>query len=203
MMREGIKARRRTAALAPILVALALAGCGGSGSSEPSTIAFKSPAVQADGAIRSNVFCGLGSLWLPLEWGAAPDGTKELAIYMGRFKYKKVEGGRKLVVPFANLIWHINPNLRRNGANYLPEEAAWSRAGPVSCPRKDGQNILQVLFALDEVKDQRNVGMKEAIQLTEEALARRKAGTMVNSKSPAKLMEDTAGIGQFVATYDP
>jgi hypothetical protein len=182
-----------------VLVAVVVAGCGES-SSQPSIIDFKSPAVQANGIIRPDVKCGAGSLWLPLEWGSVPADTKELAVYIGRFKYEKTATGRKLLVPFADLISRIRPSVHRIPANTLPDGVSWSAFGPNSCPpKREGQNILQELFALDRTKSTRELDNRLAIKLTEEALHAGRPGA--SRPAPGELMQDAVGIGRFTTTY--
>ncbi len=194
---------------APCLLAVTLAsvgcGSGSEASSGTSTISFKSPAVRADGVIRSSTSCGAGSLWLPLRWGPVPSGTKELAVYIGRFKYKKVHGTRKLVVPFADLVSHIDPSVRQIPANTIPEGAEWSYFGKTSCPpARTGQNVLQEVFALDRTRTKgslRELNPRLATRLTEEALSGDDPSS--SSRSAGTLTEDAAAIGLFTATYGP
>jgi hypothetical protein len=180
---------------------LALAGCGG-GSPETSTIDLRSPAVLADGTIRASTSCGAGSLWLPLKWGAVPSGTKELAIYMGRFKYKKVDGARKLIVPFADLVSQIDPSQHGLAANTIPSGAAWSDFGQLSCPpARKGQNVLQEVLAFDRARPNRQLDPLLAARLTKEALEAGVADT--SPRSPGALTDEATGIGRIIATYGP
>jgi hypothetical protein len=186
-----------------LLVALLiLGGCGGgSGAAETAQIDLKSPAVSADGIIKPSVTCGLGALWLPLRWGAAPAETKELAVYLGRFEYKRVDGRRKLVIPYADLVYHIKPSVHEIAANTLPKKVSWSNFGNFSCPpAKRDQTDLQALFALDRTRHQRTLTRELATRLTEEAL-RAKGKSSAGPRPPGSLTEDAAGIGRFIATY--
>ena len=183
-----------------IAATLALSGCGG-GESSPvtSVIDLKSPGVGADGVIKPTVFCGWGSLWVPLKWGEVPEDTKELAIYIGRFKYVKEGGSRKLVVPFADLVSKFKPTEHQLVANVLPEGVSWSYFGANCLPRK-GQNILLEVFALDRVHHR---AMKKplATRLTEEALEHPHPSE--GPRSPGELTSDAAAIGRLIATYGP
>ena len=184
-----------------VAVALAGGGCGDSASSTPATttIDFKSPAVNANGIIPPSHPCGGGALWLPLEWGSVPSDTKELAIYIGRFRYDKAGGAKKLIVPFGELISGIEPSLRQNPASVLPEGASWSYFG-VSCPpERSGQHVLQIIFALDRARPESNLDKRLATRLTEEALDHEWSNG--NQRSPGSLTEDAVGIGQFTATF--
>jgi hypothetical protein len=211
MHRQSAKTVGGTWQLTLLAALLVFAGCGGASSgnsatdpgapSETSPIHFKSPGVRANRLIRSNVNCGAGSLWLPLKWGPVPPGTKELAVYIGRFKYVEAGGTRKLVVPFADLISHVNPSVRGIAANTIPEGAAWSHFGQNCLPVRRGQKILQEVFALDRTRPERPMKRGLAKRLTEEALAEGKAGA--GPRSPGRLTEDAAGIGRFTAIYGP
>jgi hypothetical protein len=180
----------------------AVSGCG---STEPSTatagaadrvIRFESPAVGRSGLIAPTTRCGAGSLWLPLKWGSLPPGTKELAIYIGRFKYESSGGRLRLVVPFADLVYHIKTGRSGNAANTIPEGAAWSFFGPLSCPPiRKGQKILQEVFALNRTRYRRELTQESATHLTEEALGMRPPG------DAQPLGHDLIGVGRFTATY--
>jgi phosphatidylethanolamine-binding protein (PEBP) family uncharacterized protein len=138
---------------------------------------------------------------MPLEWGAVPSGTKELAIYIGRFKYEKTEQGRKLVVPFAELVSPISPSLRQNPASNLPQGAGWSYFGFSCPPKRTGQHFLEAIFALDRPRGERTLSRRLATRLTEEALDDGEARG--NTRSPGALTEDAVGVGRFIATYGP
>ena len=190
----------RTWSLGLIAIALTLPGCGnGSAAPVTSAIALKSPGVAANGVTKPSVFCGYGSLWIPLEWGEVPESTKELAIYLGRFKYVKEGGARKVVVPFADLVGKFKPTEHRLAANVLPEGVSWSYFGTNCLPPK-GQNILLEVFALDSIK-QRTVNQQLATRLTEEAL--KNPHPTEGPRSPGKLTSDTAAIGRLIVTYGP
>jgi hypothetical protein len=163
----------------------------GCGESSPgfAAIDFKSPAVS-QGTISPPYKCGGGSLWLPVEWGRVPPGTRELAIYMGHFHYK-AGGRRELVVPFADLVSHISPSVHRIPANGLPKGVSWSYFGS-SCPLRKGERVLQEVFAFDRVGD-RSMNRKLATRLTEEA---------TRGKPLAAPFDGAAGIGRFIAVFD-
>jgi hypothetical protein len=199
---DSKKTGRYAWALGLAVVALVVAGCGsGSSSSETAVIDLKSPGVGAGGVIKPNVSCGQGSLWVPLEWGDLPEDTKELAIFIGRFKYVNEGGKRKVFVPFADLVSKIKPTERQLVANVLPEGVSWSFFGTLSCPPvRTGQNILLELFALDSVH-QRAMKQRLATRLVEEAL--KHPHPSEGPRSPGKLTSDTAAIGRLIATYGP
>jgi hypothetical protein len=198
---ESRKGVWRAFGLGTVVVALALAGCGSGSTPITSVIDLKSSGIQANGVIRPNVSCGAGSLWIPLEWGSLPEDTKELAIYIGRFKYVKDGDARKLVVPFADLVSKIKPSEHRLVANVLPEGVSWSYFGRLSCPPvRQGQNVLLQLFALDRIHG-RAMKQRLATRLAEEALAKRQPDTA--PRSPGKLTSDVTAVGRLIATYGP
>ena len=179
-----------------------LTGCGGTSTATPVTsgIDLKSPGIQANGSTAPNVHCGWGAIWLPLKWETVPKGTKELAIYIGRFKYVNAGGSRKLTVPYADLVSEIKPSLRKLPANVLPEGAGWSKVGPTSCPvAKRGQRVLVEVFALDRRQTQREMKQRLAMRLTEEALADSHPST--GPRAPGKLTRDAAAVGRLLTTY--
>jgi hypothetical protein len=188
---------------AAVSLAALSAGCGGGSpqSSGTAPIAFRSRAVDANGVIRPNFSCGGGALWLPLEWGAVPSNTKELAIYIGRFRYEKRGDAKRLIVPFGELVALIQPSQQHNPPSNLPQGASWSFFG-LSCPQqRTGQKILQEIFALDRVPPSyRKLTKPLATRLTEEAL---KGRPREDARSPGPLTKDAVGIGRFVATYGP
>jgi hypothetical protein len=203
MREESSKAAWRAwiPGLIALTAVLALAGCGG-GSSSPvtSVIDLESPGIEANGATRPNVHCGWGAIWLPLEWKGVPEGTKELAIYIGRFKYVNEGGTRKLAVPYADLVSEIKPSLRKLPANVFPEGAGWSNIGPTSCPvAKQGQRVVVEVFALDRRQAQRRMKERLAMRLTEEALA--DPHPAVGPRSSGKLTRDAAAVGRLITTY--
>src|SRR6476646_7266100 len=190
-----------------LAVALMLAGCGKASSEEPanglsdsSKIDCGSPAVGADGVISPRVSCGAGTLWLPLKWGSVPDGTDEIAVYIGRFKYKTVDGARKLIAPFGSLVSGIEPGLHGIAANTFPPGAVPANFGSTSCPLvRKGQNILLGLFAFDT--GWAGPGSLEAgftARLTEEVLGVEQP--KASSKSATRLTEKALGVGRVTAT---
>src|SRR3954451_19507537 len=182
-----------------IVVALMLGGCGGSDTPMTSVIPLKSPGVEANGVLKPSVFCGYGSLWVPLKWGKVPEDTKELAILLARFKYVKEGGVRKLVVPFADLVSKFKPTEHELVANVLPEGISWSYFG-VNCIHRKGQRILLEVFALDRIHHR---GMRQplATRLTEEAL--KHPHPIESPRSPGILTSDTTAVGRVIATYGP
>jgi hypothetical protein len=200
MMREGFrKAARYSLGLGAIVAALVLASCGGSSSpAVTSVIDLKSPGLKPNGELKSNVHCGLGSLWVPLEWGAVPADTKELAILLGRFKYAKKRGKRKVVVQFADLVSKFKPTEHRLVANVLPEGISWSYFGANCVVPQGDQNLLLEVFALDRIH-QREMTRRLATRLTEEALTH--PNPIEGPRSPGKLMADATAVGRLITAY--
>jgi len=198
MVQGGLqKAAWPTAMFGLVVAVLVLAGCGGS-APVTSVIDLKSEGVQANGELKPSVRCGWGSLWVPLKWGEVPDDTKELAVYLGRFKNVKENGKRKVEVQFADLVSKFKPTERQLVANVLPEGVSWSWFGN-NCiaPRKDVRLLLAV-FALDNVRH-RTMNRSLATRLTEEALA--EPNPTERPRSPGALTEEATAIGHLITTY--
>jgi hypothetical protein len=199
MAREGYKtAVRHALALAAAAMALGLAGCGGGSTPVTQAIDLKSSGVQANGELKPSVRCGWGSLWIPLEWGKVPRDTKELAIYLGRFKYAKEGGKRKVDVQFADLVSKLKPTERQLVANVLPAGVSWSYFGNNCVTNGKGQHVLLAVFALDQIRD-RTMKRSLATRLTEEALA--DPNSAAGPRSPGELTEDATAIGRLITTY--
>lgn len=187
-------------ALVLVVMTMGLVGCGSTSPSVTSVINLKSSGVRADGSTRPNVHCGWGAIWMPLEWGDLPADTEELAIYIGRFKYVNEGKGKKLTVPYADLISKIRPSLQKLSANVLPEGAGWSNLGVISCPvAKQGQHVLVEVFALDRRQARRAMKQRLAMRLTREALA--DPHPSAGPRAPGKLTRDTAAVGRLITTY--
>jgi phosphatidylethanolamine-binding protein (PEBP) family uncharacterized protein len=134
-----------------ILAAIALAGCSNSSpsSAEKSVaIPFKSPAVVKS-ALSASYTCTGKNISPPLEWGAVPSTTKELALFMLNLTPNKT-GGFTTTVAWA--MAGINPNLHGLAAGDVPPGAhvALTNVGkpaPYSvCPAKGKSKSYQ--FAL-------------------------------------------------------
>jgi len=159
--------------------------------------------VGTDGVISPKVSCGAGTLWLPLKWGSVPEGTDELAVYIGRFKYGAADGVKKPVAQFGALVSGIDPTLHGIAANTFPPEIASAGFFGSSCPPvRTGQDILLELFALD-TRGAANVSPDAdfGTRVTEEALGVEQPAT--NSEFAMKLSEETLAAGRIAATYGP
>jgi hypothetical protein len=202
MVREGFtKLAGYAWGLGLVAAALLLASCGG-GSSAPvtSAIDLKSPGLQANGELKPSTRCGWGSLWVPLNWGKLPEDTKELAIYLGRFKNANEGGKQKVVVQFADLVSKFKPTEQRLVANVLPEGVSWSYFGTNCLPPAQGrgQSILLEVFALDRIRE-RTMTRNLATRLTEEALA--DPNPTEGPRSPGELTGDAVAVGRLIAPY--
>jgi len=199
MMRDGYRKARLALALAVATMSFGtLAGCGG-GSGQPTTavLNLESSGVQANGELTPDTRCGWGSLWVPLEWGAVPEDTKELAILLARFKYVKREGTRKPMVVFSDLVSKFKPTERKLVANVLPEGVSWSYFGTNCVPGLKGQRLLLAVFALDRVRN-RKIDRRLATRLTEEALA--DPNPTDGPRSPGELTADATAVGRLITT---
>jgi hypothetical protein len=183
-----------------IAAALVLVGCGGTSSNTPilSAIDLESPALQANGELKPTARCGWGSLWIPLRWGKLPKDTKELAIYLGRFRYADESGKRKVVVQFADLVSKFQPNEHRVVANVLPEGISWSDFGTNCVTARRGQKLLLEVFALDRI-NRRPLTRAQATRLTEEALAHPRPSE--GSPPPGKPLQGATAVGRLITGY--
>jgi hypothetical protein len=181
-----------------IAAILLLAGCGGTSSDGPalSAIDIKSPGLQANGELKPSTRCGWGSLWVPLQWGRVPKNTKELAVYLGRFKYANEHGKRGVVVQFADLVSKFKATEHRLVANVLPEGISWSDFGTNCVTARRGQHLLLEVFALDRVGP-RQITRPQATRLTEEALAHPRPG----GRPPGKPVQDATAVGRLITGY--
>lgn len=200
MGRKTSRGKEVTWPLGLIVAILVLAGCGSASSNDPalSAIDLRSPGLQANGELKPSVLCGWGSLWVPLEWGRVPEDTKELAVYLGRFKYASVHGERKVVVQFADLISKFKPTEHRLVANVLPEGVSWSSFGTNCVTPRRGQRLLLEVFALDRV-GQRQITRPMATRLTAEALAQPQPTD--GAQPPGEPVQDATAVGRLIVGY--
>lgn len=119
-----MRAATKAIPVAMLLSALALAGCSGSSSSAPTDIKipFKSPAV-VKGALPALYTCDGKDISPPLEWGAVPSATKELAFFILGLKPNPTTGknarpGYAISVEWA--LAGINPALHKLAAGEIP-----------------------------------------------------------------------------------
>jgi len=122
--------RLRAFSSAVVLLALAPAGCGGSGDAAPTPVAltkimFKSPAL-AGTSLPARYTCDGQNVIPPLEWGAVPSTVKELALFILALKPAHLANGYSISIEWA--LAGVNPALHRLGAGRLPPGAHVGRA---------------------------------------------------------------------------
>jgi phosphatidylethanolamine-binding protein (PEBP) family uncharacterized protein len=115
--------RRPTPAMwsAMLLSVLALAGCSGSSAPKSLIISFKSPAVVHT-ALPTRYTCDGQDISPPMEWGAIPSTTRELALFViGLTPNHGANSGYKTSVEWG--IAGVSPSLHRLAAGELPPGA--------------------------------------------------------------------------------
>jgi phosphatidylethanolamine-binding protein (PEBP) family uncharacterized protein len=105
-----------------LLVALMLAGCGADAPTPKPvpTLSFKSAAF-ARGAIPATYTCDGPDISPPVEWGAVPAGTGDLALFILGLKPESTTGTYHVSVEWA--VAGINPSLHMLAAGRLPRGA--------------------------------------------------------------------------------
>jgi hypothetical protein len=147
---------RRTTLLAissaMLLTALVLTGCSSSSAPKSLTIAFKSPAI-AHATIPALYTCDGKDVSPPLEWGAVPSTTKELAVFMLALTPNKATG--RLTTSVVWSMAGVNPRLHRLGAGEVPAGAhvgvsntGKSQPYSVCAPRGQVTNYQFALYAV-------------------------------------------------------
>ncbi len=129
-----------------LLLALALAGCGSSAVSNTKTspiikdpaIPFKSAAITG-ATLPARYTCDGKNIAPPLEWGAVPSGTRQLAVFLVGYAPDPAKHGYQLGVEWA--LSGVNPALHRLAAGQLPQgvhigEASDGERSYSVCPKK-------------------------------------------------------------------
>jgi phosphatidylethanolamine-binding protein (PEBP) family uncharacterized protein len=139
----------RTGLLVPALT-LTLAGCAGSGSDSTTThhvakLGFKSPTI-AGPSLPVRYTCDGGDTSPPLEWGAMPPGTRELALLVIGLRPAGASNGYSVSIEWA--VAGLNPALHRIEAGTLPAGAhlGTTSAGGTRysvCPPKGVRELYQ------------------------------------------------------------
>jgi phosphatidylethanolamine-binding protein (PEBP) family uncharacterized protein len=187
---------RDLSVLSVSMLAVALAGCGSSGSSGPSAaepaIPFGSPALGAGRVIPARYKCDNRNVWLPLAWGSLPAHTRELALYIVRFGSPKVAKGGKVnaEIKATAVVVGLKPTLRRLPLGKYPRGVLVGVHSPNNpqasiCPPKGAkQNLLFRIYALPRKLGvtRRSQGINLVNQLRSEAL---EAGTFIATYRPA------------------
>ena len=193
-----------------LAIGLMLVGCG-QASSDGSTITrskvdsskidFWSPAVDADGVISSEYSCGGGTFWFPLKWGSVPGDTKELIVFIGRYKNDTVDSPEGLTVTFGGQVAHIGPKIHGIEANTFPSPEVIPAyfEGSHSCAIQNGETYLLKLFALDHLREVPSASLSAGFVtgLAEEALG--VGGFAGDSAAETKLTKEALAVGQFEA----
>jgi phosphatidylethanolamine-binding protein (PEBP) family uncharacterized protein len=128
-------------------LALALAGCGSSGTTPAKIvpIPFRSRALVSS-ALPALYTCDGKDVPPPLEWGAVPSGTRELALLIIGLTPALVSNSYSLSIEWA--VAGIDPGLHRLPAGKLPAGAhlGSTTAGKTSyviCPKRGKQELYQ------------------------------------------------------------
>lgn len=114
--------RRRMQGTLPIvlILALALSGCSDSSAPQSVTVGFKSPAV-VKATLPALYTCDGKNISPPLEWGAVPSTTRELALFILGLTPNRATGRYTTSVEWA--IAGVNPALHRMSAGEVPPGA--------------------------------------------------------------------------------
>lgn len=176
-------------------LALILGGCGSSDPSTPEVakVTLSSPAIASDGPIPAAYTCDGKNVSPPLEWGAVPAGTGELALFvLGFTPSPSNPNSYKASVEWA--VAGVNPDLHKLAAGALPAGAhlgtnSDKKKGYSICPKKG--TTKQYQFELYAVSADVGIASKFVGLSVVAALANPKS-----SSTPA-----TLGHGGFAATY--
>jgi phosphatidylethanolamine-binding protein (PEBP) family uncharacterized protein len=101
-------------------LALVLTGCAGSSAPKAITVAFKSPAIVGT-SLPALYTCDGKDISPPLEWGAVPSTTRELALFVLGLTPNHATGGYRTSVEWA--VAGVNPTLHKLAAGELPPGA--------------------------------------------------------------------------------
>jgi phosphatidylethanolamine-binding protein (PEBP) family uncharacterized protein len=104
-----------------LIAALAVAGCGGSGSASVTSIQLKSPAIGTADTIPALYTCDGKDIPPTLEWGAVPSDTGELVLLVVGLQPTAIANKYSISVEWA--VAGINPALHKLTAGQLPPGA--------------------------------------------------------------------------------
>jgi hypothetical protein len=173
-----------------------LPGCGDA-SSQKATLKLWSPGVNSAGVTNVTAACRVGTTWLPIKWGPLPDGTKELVIYFGRFKYEN-----KQVTPtFGSLLVGVKPRLHGLPMETFPPETfAVDYHALNSCPSAlRGEHIVIELFARSTIGrvPTGTLSRDFTVTFTEDALGH---GVGTKSTAASKFINESLAAGHLIAS---
>jgi phosphatidylethanolamine-binding protein (PEBP) family uncharacterized protein len=112
-----------------LLAAGALAGCGAGSTTTPladagAAVALESPVLHGARSIPRNYTCDGKDVSLPLQWGAVPAETKELAVMILAVDLPRPSEGKEVVNVVAQWgVLGLAPTLRRLASGTLPPGA--------------------------------------------------------------------------------
>jgi phosphatidylethanolamine-binding protein (PEBP) family uncharacterized protein len=166
--RTPARRRRRAAGLVSLALLAALAGCGSTDKSPksqassaptstqtPSTpasqktaIALSTP-IATSGTIPAQYQCVLTKVWVPLQWGKLPAGTRELGLYVASFMPHGSNIANSRIVS-GSIMLGLTPDRHSLAVGKLPKGAVVGVDGAVpGCPaHSSGEKFLFRLYAL-------------------------------------------------------
>ncbi len=128
-------------------------------------------------------------IWLPVQWGALPAGTREVVLYFGSYGDPKPLGhGRTIsrLVAGGGVI-HLDPGLHRLPIGPPPPGASVisERSAPTCPPRRPGQRFVFALYALS----------------AEHRVTQLNLESMSASALLSRIGRESDAIGEFTARY--
>ncbi len=186
---------RRTPAITTfgiaLSAALALAGCGGSATSthKEAVVPLKS-AAMAGRSVPALYTCDGKDIHPPLEWGAVPAGTRELALFL--VGLTPVPSSRAYSVSIDWAVSGVNPALHRLAAGQLPAGAHVGAASDNKkryslCPKKG--TTAQYIFEL--------YGLPAGVSIAPDF----NGGSVITALSSRKSSNPVNAHGSLIAFY--
>jgi hypothetical protein len=135
--------------------------------------------------------CSDKNIWLPLKWGALPERTQELALYIVRFSSPKVTSGGQVKAEIKSeaLILGLDPTLRELRRGRYPHGSLLAiRARPGEsrslCPQRGvAENLLFRIYALGrKLHLNKSSKVNPLVEVIHEAIG---AGTIIARYRPA------------------
>jgi phosphatidylethanolamine-binding protein (PEBP) family uncharacterized protein len=146
----------RSSAISAVVLALALVGCSGSGSSSSSgrvlpKIPFVSPAIEENQNIPARYTCSGNNVSLSFRWGSVPPNTAELVLAGFSLSHLQPSSGGSIgaTISVDWVVTGLTPTLHKIAAGRLPPGAVVGRRRYSICPEKGTrQDYLFRLYAL-------------------------------------------------------